>query len=328
MLPPMDGTLSHMRAVGAFSSSWKQGGLAKMAEDLTSFGERLQSRQTKKVRSFGDPDFELFLEKLKAFKDAHEVALFQDVAYNPRQALKNRKLSVAMADFITFQDDLLTHGYLGTYYSMSVDRFLFARRPYPLLLQADKISQEKKRRIGIPLEYDAKFMYVIGASIVLQQAINHEDVAPENGEFLILPTQKGFYTGFMTDSVYASSQHPLGMQMACVERRGFQIQRSGYNEPATDIQPRRIVHLRHAKGIHDCPPHLKAMREGLADTLRPAHESGLLVKICKNYVAGDAFPLKPEEKRTFDELLTRVRTIVQGPTWTRSANFVRKLRAS
>lgn len=183
---------------------------------------------------------------------------------------------------LLLQDDLFEHFFSANHHKLEARHFEQHRRLLPLAIKRSAhLAKRKVSNTKVPFYYNEKFMYVIGAAILLHTALNDPRANPMASNSVILPTTDGFYVGDV-EPIDAPSFVP---------KRSVTLDYEGHKQFRMDVVtgkeaddlPTSAIKLRTTIKRKHCVRNEGIIHDRMRAILAPLHHDGTLRALCDVY---------------------------------------------
>lgn len=205
------------------------------------------------------------------------------------------------------------HYFGGCIYQLSSRMSQQTIRPYPIAIaRAAHIALRKMSRTDVPYYYNEKFVYVLGAALLMHMALNDKRVDPLARRSVMIPTKNGFYLG---------DTHPIKFDQVLNMNRSMKVTCTGPKrhtfeeipmKAAADL-PQTALMLRTTMDIKRCSRQERELREKLHAVLSPAYHEGELAGVCSAYAYG--YERQDEVKEAIQPFVDPLVDIIRSDLW-------------
>ncbi len=211
------------------------------------------------------------------------------------------------------EDDVDVHRFMGQSFVMHRDHYEFTRLILPLQINAPHTGFRKIERTNHVFEYNEKFIYVLGADIILQDVLSRPDMPVHAKTNVMLPTKDGLYLGALVpiDLKAGANMKSHGMDRA---RKGTRAWHGNRELPFSMIDIHTTVP---ARSFAD----ERAIYERWHNLLRAPKETGLLLRLCQHFINPDTYSLDQQDAEALKALFGAVNDMVRGPAWAHASVF-------
>ncbi len=297
----------HGRIGPEFAKLWTESGGQAHVAQIAAIGNRIRTQPGYTSKDFND----LKIETREIVK-AQVAGVFYDERTSGSGKQKTQQIwHFGLGIPTTDQDQ---HYFLGASYTMRPFHFHRAQQFLPLCVVAPHLAKRKiSAKHPEQFEYNERFLYVLGASIIIARAIDSGLVNPESQRSVYIPTHNGWYAGTYDAVTVRNVNLSRWLQFDISRARTWKIQ--ARNMQQSDDVPANMVTLLTTIPTEKFFRRDHIICDGLRSILQPAKASGLLRRICQNYVDPVAMPLTESDAQKMAQMVTAMTGLMNGNLW-------------